>query len=554
MSNCVRTIGKVALVGLLVMELLGLANAQTPSLWERLRPGPCTVGYQTSWQVDYSRRYNMTFDDKTTYAPGKAPRPILVNLWYPARQVADAKPMPHRDYLEIRSADPLLAKFSTKLAEYNRATIAKEVLDKPAKELTDREKLLLDQLLDTRTACVRNAPPADGTFPLVIYHSGNGSSFEDNSVLCEFLASHGFIVLGSAFQEPRGSSFNVDGGRTSARDMEFLIAYARQLPDVDWNHIGVIGHSAGAHAVLTFGSQPNAAVDAIVSLDTTQDYHGLKAPGWEEMTTTVLKNRKSFTSPLLMVASPHAFFELADTLQQARRYYLTLKDMGHNDYISQGGISRERLYQLQLGDPNQTAEARAEAKAALERVTAGYQALCLYILRFLEAELKADAAGKHFLAKQYRDTKLGDIEPHVEFVPEGRSGPDPYKEDSALPPTPRQLRPFLREQGVKKAIALFQRFRKEAPTHPIYYPNFELNLVSDLLDQGKTEDAIAFRDYFRESGLDCGKVFLGFGQSYHRMGATKSAARYYQMALVLDPSSREAADKLKEVSEDKKEP
>jgi hypothetical protein len=38
------------------------------------------------------------------------------------------------------------------------------------------------------------------------------------------------------------------------------------------------------------------------------------------------------------------------------------------------------------------------------------------------------------------------------------------------------------------------------------------------------------------------------------MGAPKSAARYYQMALVLDPSSREAADKLKELSAEKKEP
>jgi hypothetical protein len=135
--------------------------------------------------------------------------------------------MPHRDYLEIQSADPLLAKFSTKLAEYNRATIAKEVMGKPAKELTDREKLLLDQFLDTPTACVRNAPPVDGKFPLVIYHSGHGSSFEDNSVLCEFLASHGFIVLGSAFQKSDRTSLGVDGGHTSVRDMEFLIASVR---------------------------------------------------------------------------------------------------------------------------------------------------------------------------------------------------------------------------------------------------------------------------------------------------------------------------------------
>jgi hypothetical protein len=47
--------------------------------------------------------------------------------------------MPHRDYLRIRSHDPLLARFSIKLAEYNRAVIAREVLGKPEAELTGRE-------------------------------------------------------------------------------------------------------------------------------------------------------------------------------------------------------------------------------------------------------------------------------------------------------------------------------------------------------------------------------------------------------------------------------
>jgi hypothetical protein len=243
--------------------------------------------------------------------PDKAPRPILINVWYPAGKVGDAKRMPHRDYLNIFSDEPRLDKFSTKLAEFNRTVIATEVMGKPPKELTDPEKRLLDHLLDTPTACVRNATPAEGKFPLVIYHSGHGSSFEDNSVLCEFLASHGFIVLGSAFQKPSGESFGVDGGHTSAHDMEFLIASARQLPGADWNHVGVIGHSGGAHAALIFRAQSHCAADAIVSLDTTQDYFSLVDDRWADMTTTVVKNRKNMIGPLLMAANPQAFFELA---------------------------------------------------------------------------------------------------------------------------------------------------------------------------------------------------------------------------------------------------
>src|SRR5262249_15230158 len=124
---------KVALVPAVVALAAAPAVAQEPLLWGGLKPGPHAVGFKSLWQLDYSRRYNMTFDDKTTYAPGKAPRPILVNVWYPASKAGDAKRMSHRGYLEIQSADPLLAKFSTRLAEYARGIIAKEVMAKPAK-------------------------------------------------------------------------------------------------------------------------------------------------------------------------------------------------------------------------------------------------------------------------------------------------------------------------------------------------------------------------------------------------------------------------------------
>jgi pimeloyl-ACP methyl ester carboxylesterase len=513
--------------------------------------GPFAVGFQTSWEFDHTRRYNTTFDDKTTYAAGKAPRPILVNRWYPVNAVGDAKRMPHRAYFDIRSDDPQLAKFSVKMAEYNRAVLAKEVMGKPAADLTDREKRLLDEFLDTPTARIQNAPPARGSFPLVIYHAGAGSSFEDNSVLCEFLASHGFVVLGSAFQREDGSSLTTDGVDGSGRDLGFLIAHARQVPGVDWGHVGVVGHSLGAQAALLYRSQAGCSIDAVVCLDTTQDYRGVSDPTWEYLTTPVAKNRKHVSGALLMAAGSYAFFELADSLDHARRYYLTLKGLDHNDYISQGGISRERLVQLHRDDAGRNAEARAKEEAELIRVREEYRSLCEYVLRFLEAELKGDAGAKTFLEKQYRDTKLGGDDPHVEHVAAGRSGPDPYREVSNLPPTPRQVRPFLGKHGADRTIAVFQRFRQGAPDAPIFHRNFELFLVSDLLDRGKTKEALAFSDYFRKSELDCVKVFLSLGDSFKGMGRPDRAADFYKRVVLLEPFNGAAAAKLKTVQQQK---
>jgi hypothetical protein len=125
------------------------ASAQERPLWGSLIPGSYGVGFKSLWQLDYSRRYNMTFDDKSSYASTKAPRPILINIWYPAKTSGSAKPMPHSDYLRIQSTDPKLKAFANKLTEYDHGAIAKELFQKPFKELNDQQKKVLQLFLDT---------------------------------------------------------------------------------------------------------------------------------------------------------------------------------------------------------------------------------------------------------------------------------------------------------------------------------------------------------------------------------------------------------------------
>ncbi|HMP04193.1 MAG TPA: hypothetical protein PKD86_09635 [Gemmatales bacterium] len=537
----------VAWIGLFLLAWPSVGGAQSPPFWGDLKLGPFAVGYRSTWKLDYSRLYAMALGDRTTQAPGKVPRPILFNVWYPATRAAGAKPMLHRDYLAISSDQPHLAKFSTQLAEYNLGVIAQEVLGKSLAELSEHEKEALQRLLDTPTACILDATPQAGPFPLVLYHSGAGSSFEDNAVLCEFLASHGFVVVGSAFQQQSGRSFNTDNREGSARDLDFLIAQAAELPFVDWQHIGLIGHSAGAQAALRFRAQPQCPVDAMVCLDTTQDYHSISNPLWD-YPAHVLKNQARFTGPLLMVAGPGAFFELADALRQAPRYYLTLPNLSHNDYISQGLWRRESNERLSRGEPSPAAADRLSEQSAREQARHEYQALNSYILLFLQATLKGEPRAQELLAKEYRTSKIGTA-PHVEFVPVGRTGPDAYTDAQAEPPTPRQFRALVREEGSAKAIVLLRRLRTRMAKHPISQKQFQLAVVGDLLDQGSTEHALAFRDYYREFGLDCGTEFLSSGNDFHRMGLSHVAAMLYRRVLLLDPSCREAADKLREINE-----
>ncbi len=524
-----------------LLVVTGRNAGPAPPPWGKLAPGPYAVGFKSLWQLDYSRVYNTVFEDKTAYAAGKAPRPILINIWYPAEQSSELTPMLHRDYFKIQTEDPRLARFALKLADYERNIVSKEVMGKPIAELNDNERLRLDRAWAAPTACLRDAPPLDARFPLVIYHSGAQASFEDNAVFCEYLASHGYVVIGSAFQNATGDTLAVDGGDGSARDLEFLIAHARRQPNVDWQHIGLVGHSLGAQAILMFRAQVASPVDAVVSLDTTQDYHTLASPGWQDLTKLLLKNSDYVNGPLLMVANAKALFQLADKLERAERYYFTISGQDHNDFIEQGLQMRARENEAKPGD--------RELASALESARTGYESVCAYALKFFDVYLKNQKGRREELVKRFRDTKFGGRQPHVEYLPVGATGPEPYREELNLPPTLRQMRLIIAGRGVEEALALLKRWREKEPETPVLQEEYGFALVDECLGYGRIKDAIAITRFYSLHIARFPTIFLRRGDGCKNAGLKSFAMDYYKKACLLDPSDALSAARLKELTE-----
>jgi pimeloyl-ACP methyl ester carboxylesterase len=512
-------------------------------LWGKLNPGPHYVGFRSVWELDTSRPYNMIFEDKTAYASEKSPRPILINIWYPARGPNETRPMRHRDYLAIETEDPRLARFAAELVEFERSTACREMMGKSAADLSDAEQKLLDEFWASPTASFRDAPPDEGVFPLVVYHSGAGSSFEDNAVLCEFLASHGYVIVGSVFQDQKGRSFNIDVVRASSRDMAFLIAYARQLPFVHRDHAGLVGHSAGAQAALVFRSLTRSPVDAVVSLDTTQDYFSLASPGWEYLTKRVLKNPRNMNGPLLMVANSHAIFQLADSLVHADRYYLTFNGLDHNDFISQGIVRR-------ILESRANPE-RTDLRSSLEMARAGYEAMCECVLEFFDACLKDRTTDRGALLERYRSNPLGGPAPHVEHVPPGLAGPEPFRDRSNTAPTPRQLRPLLAARGIESMIALLKNHHAKDSASTVFHKDFGHALVDELLETQQIPEAVEFYQFYKAIDQDIASTYAEEGDLMRSFNATKEALRHYKKALLLDPANEAAIRGMKALQESK---
>ena len=545
MPNRLYQIGVTAALCLLLLgPLADTAGAQSYPLWGPLQSGPYAVGFTTTWQLDYTRAYDIVFEDSTRYAMSKAPRPILINIWYPAQKQDRAMPMVYSDYLSIASTDPLLQPFSRKLAEHSRAIMINELLNKPVHELTDREAVAWNRFLETPTAALKDAAPAPGPFPLIVYHAGAGSSYEDNAVLHEYLASHGYVIVSSAFQEGDGSSLNTYGGEASLQDMAFLVGYARQMPNVDWQRIAMGGHSAGAQAIMRFQSQPQSVVDALFILDTTQDYHSLSNPLWE-FTQTVLDNTHHFTAPMLVVAGPAAIFQLIDRLDQAARYYFTIADVGHNEFISQGVLRQHIAAQHGLAETIPPLEQQRRAEALSKR----YQVLCEYLLTFLNAHLKEEPAAIASLADRYRHTEPG-AAPHAEHMPRGATVPVAYTVPSSTPPTPRQLRRYFDEQGIDSTLTVLQRFWSADSTHPIYDQTYGFAWVYELLEQGETLAAQALsRQFhtFHDGGVN--RKFLRYCNIGNLLNFKEFARDCFAYLLMIDPENAEAQEALKTMQE-----
>jgi NAD-dependent oxidoreductase involved in siderophore biosynthesis len=188
------------------------------------------------------------------------------------------KPIEYRQYLDVPSDD-------VRRPTYNvRVVVCEETVGKAPANLAPAEAAAFDRLLATKTFAVKDAPAADGRFPVVISHPGLNGTPEDNSALFEYRASHGYVVLSSAYPAPDAHSVKCGGDLPcSLRDLEFLTRYARELPFADADRLGAMGHSYGGWAVFAWAAEPDSSGRAFITLDSGLEYDTVESSGAESL-------------------------------------------------------------------------------------------------------------------------------------------------------------------------------------------------------------------------------------------------------------------------------
>jgi dienelactone hydrolase len=498
-----------------VFALLGLccsaAFGQEKLLWGNLQPGPYAVGFQSRYELDATRDYDPAYPVQPGAARSKKPRPIFIAWWYPAQSSA-APRLVYRDYLDAHEPGAEAAEFARRLAAYNRDVTCAEIAGKDVEdELADDDQAACDAFLSTPTYAVRDARPASGRFPVVVYHAGLSGSYEDNAVLCEFLASQGYVVLATAYANADSTLAAISWDlSTTFADTAFVMRFAATLPFADASRLAAVGHSFGAQASLAWHAEPNSPLDAVAALDTTVEYGTLDWPGFAPLKLQLTQGRNG-TAPVLLFASRggNPRFDTFDTyLRFAPRYEATVDFLEHHDYISHGAIGKT----LRLD------RARGEA------VRRSYDRVCVHLWKFLDAYVKHDGEALAWLEHGARDASQDDTF-QLRFKPA-----------RPAPPTGRQIVSLLDTLGAARTRELLAQVEGDMD------PGTMMVAGKTLADARRLRDAVTVFTWATEIFPHSVQVHQALGDALKNERAAARAKEVYAKALLLVDSDPDLSD------------
>ena len=152
-----------------------VAVSQTFSFQFLQKPGPNPVGLKVVDQYDRSRAYPASSRNLSKSSVGHDARPLQTLIWYPSLRSA-GKPMTVGEYTQLADTE---IHFDAPHPEQNRW------------------RSLLKTSTEVPLWAVRDAMSAKGHYPVLIYAPSDSSVSWENADLCEYLASHGYVILAS---------------------------------------------------------------------------------------------------------------------------------------------------------------------------------------------------------------------------------------------------------------------------------------------------------------------------------------------------------------------
>jgi tetratricopeptide (TPR) repeat protein len=496
----------IPLYGQTPAESAGSATASIYPLWGNLVAGPYRVGFRRGFRFDTARTWQTTRDFRGDFTPDLNGRPVQVNVWYPAATTRVARQMRFADYVDQTAPQPF-SKFNVIMNERNQRNAA--------------DSVSLGQLAGLQTTPMNaylDAPPAAGSFPVVLYFGGLDADINSNVILAEYLASHGYIVASISLVGPTDEqsfqSRTSDDLEASVRDMEFAWSVLAENSNVDKTKLAVMGHSVGGIEAALF-AMSNANVSAVIALDGTYGFAGLSsvltqsygyAP--EKMRTAFLDLRRAQGAQ----GDEPLDFTAVESFRHSDRTLITIRRMHHSDFTSFAMIG-EYFHTPITADYPLNGWNRETAKA-------GHEHVCTIILAFLEAKVRGNSNALASLSAA---------------VMQAAGGTFRHEDARPLPPSPLESAALVKEKGLVDTKALFSRICGDQEIGGCIDADRFNTWGYDLLGQNRPQDALAVFQLAAWAHPTSANAQDSLADGYLAVGDKTSAKLAVQRAIELAP-------------------
>lgn len=492
-----------AIAALLAPPALGAA-APIP---RELDMGPHAVGFRSIERYDRSRVFREKLGPGGAVRPGERSRPVYLYLWYPAEAAVDAPRMVYGEYSFANPADPAFYPLAARLQE-------REIYGALYPFFGGQRGSVVD-LMNVATAAVRDAKPLAGSYPMILYLPDLRGSAGENALLCEYLASHGYVVaatqpLGTLLRDP---SPVPDDLESLLRDAEFALGELRAWPQSDPARLGLAGRAFGGVTALLLAMR-SSDVDAVVALGGWNPPPGrggllTACSGWRP---------ERFEARTLAVRAENeaGAFARVDSLVHATRYLATTAGGAPGDFAGYGALAAS------MATPPPGASAKP------------YADLCGLARLFLDGALRGRVDGTAALEAAAGGAPLAGVR-DLRIEP---GSPAPLREDRILA--------VFWEEGVTAGIGLLGRLRAEGVERPL--PPATLNTLGyQFLAAQRLEEAVeifrAASDLYPGSAnawASLGEACLYADRAEEARGCYRKTLELLSVDTDLDEGTREA--------------
>lgn len=458
-----------------------------------LQQGSYTVGFKSATYYDLGRP---AIAEQSINKNGRA---VSLDIWYPATIKNGARPMTFSEYINPFSVminpAPVTEKTkkeSLRLANFFLSQIGGDSV---------LFKQHLPDLLRTPVHAYLNAPFKPGAYPVLIYPE---SAYLSN-ILCEYLASHGYIVICVSRYGTLSAEFewqNVRGIEGLVLDCQFTLAEVKKEFRLNDPPIALMGVGMNASAGLAWMMR-NPTIDALVSLEggilTGYEYMLIQKSPFFDVTRA--------SKPMLVFYSPHEAVNplLIDNYKYADRHMMFMPAMKEFYYLNYG-VWESTIKNILGPAPGDTRK--------------GFETVAQYTLQFLNWQLKGSEDGKAYLAKT----------PQQHNVPASMAEYS-LKHAALIPPSQIELEQILSKDGfsaLKEEVKKYLQNDKQAFTYEVFF-----SLGQQLLTSKKYEHGVQWASLFQESYPAATAAYTIAGRCNLELGNKEAALKMYTQALQL---------------------